>query len=151
MENDIQSILKDLYMIDPELKKQEKDLEKLIEQLLKSKPDIKVDTFFIENLRRQLDARAEELSSSALKPNFMAMFNRLFYPFAGGILATVLVVAVIFYAFPKTQPGNVIMQEKAADVTDEAVPMLAPDSKDNALDPLPRSISDSSMGCGRYQ
>ena len=46
--NSIKSILKDLYQIDPTLKEHEKDLEKLLNELIKSQPDIQLDRQFVQ-------------------------------------------------------------------------------------------------------
>jgi hypothetical protein len=110
MKNDIQSILEDLYMIDPGLEKDEKNLKKLIEQLIQAKPDIAIDKQFAEGLRRQLMARADELKAS--KPNLMTLVHRFIYPLAGGVLATVLIVVTLVYfrspMIPVSNKGEVM-------------------------------------------
>lgn len=106
MKNHLTDILKDLYMLDPGLKNQEKDLKKLIEKLVAAKPDLKIDDSFVNGLRRQLSAKADEMVEldAVSKPGFMQSLHRFIYPFAGGVLATVLVVVVVLSMSDKYQP-----------------------------------------------
>ncbi|MFC1732877.1 hypothetical protein ACFL6I_21450 [candidate division KSB1 bacterium] len=97
MKDNINSILNDLYMMDPSLKEQEEDLKKLIQKLIEAKPDIEMNEAFVENLRHKLNARADELGHEqpASHPNFMTIFKRFFYPFASGLLGFAIVIVIV--------------------------------------------------------
>lgn len=86
MEKIIQSILRDLYELDPELKKYEKDLIPLLQKLAKAKPNLKLDENFVSRLKNQLMARADELMETEM-PARTNWFSRVFAPLMGGTLA----------------------------------------------------------------
>jgi len=86
MNETIQSILGDLYALDPELKKSEKDLIPLIERLAESKLDLSLDEGFVTNLRNQLMVRADEMME-ADKPATSNWLSRFLAPLMGGTVA----------------------------------------------------------------
>ncbi len=92
MKNDISSILEDLYMIDPSLKGMESDLKKMIEKLIEAKPDVQINKEFVKELRQQLMAEMP-----AKQTNW---FSKYIFPFAGGVLATGLVITLIINYMP---------------------------------------------------
>lgn len=57
----VKNILNELYALDPELAKYEKEIKKIIEEYLKAKPDSKFDEKFALELREKVMARAKEL------------------------------------------------------------------------------------------
>ena len=91
MKKSIKSIIDDLYKIDPSLKKQEKDLEKLVEKLIEAKPDIKMDKVFVKNLRRCLSSKADEMMEKI--PKKFGLLNFL-YAFGGTAMALVIIVSI---------------------------------------------------------
>ncbi|MBN2086913.1 hypothetical protein JW758_01060 [Candidatus Peregrinibacteria bacterium] len=91
MKKGIQSIINDLYKIDPSLKKQGKDLEKLVEKLIEAKPDIKMDKVFVNGLRRSLSAKAEEMSN---KPAFKFSLLNFLYTFGSVAIALVIIISL---------------------------------------------------------
>ncbi len=111
MKNDIQSILNDLYHVDPSLKSKEEDLKKLIAQLLEAKPHLKVDPNFVKQLKNLLEHEASQLNQTEeeVRQNFWQLLNRTFLPFAGGVLAILIVVVLI------TEPISFTTQDKAPD------------------------------------
>lgn len=50
----IKEIMEDLFLIDPELKKYEAQIQKIIMQMIKEKPDTKLDKRFINRLKERL-------------------------------------------------------------------------------------------------
>ena len=82
----IQSILRDLYDLDPEMKKLEKDLVPLLEKLVEAKPSLKLDQGFVKNLRQKLMGRADELMETE-RPTRINWFHRFFSPLMGGTVA----------------------------------------------------------------
>ena len=95
MKKNTQSILKDLYKLDPELKKQEKKLIKLIEKLLSAKPDLKINSEFARMLRVRLIEKAEKLKITSPSLSFINTLKRFVYPFAGGVVVTALIFVTI--------------------------------------------------------
>ena len=86
MNKAIQSILGDLYKLDPKLKKSEKDLVPLLHKLVEAKPHIKLDSSFVKNLRNQLMVRANELMETE-RPIKANWFSRFLAPLMGGAVA----------------------------------------------------------------
>lgn len=79
MTNQIQQILNDLYALDPEFRKQEKELVKIIESLLRSKPEARVDENFIERLKEALYTRLEtQTNIQQTKPSVTETVKTLF-------------------------------------------------------------------------
>ena len=54
MSDTLQSILNDLYELDPEMKKSETDLIPLLRKLVESKPNLELNEQFVANLRNQI-------------------------------------------------------------------------------------------------
>lgn len=55
MDKQIKQILKDVYLIDQSLKMHEKTLIKIIQELLRSKPESKIDEQFVRELRVKIN------------------------------------------------------------------------------------------------
>jgi hypothetical protein len=95
MDNKIKEILEDLYKIDGSLKEHAGELEKTVEAILKSRPNISIDEKFKKELYRKIMLIVKE--SPAEKPRFRFaipafFYGRYGYAFAGAAL--MLVVAV---------------------------------------------------------
>lgn len=60
MDKKIEDILQDLYLIDESLRSQEKELVVIVEELLKAKPETKLDRDFVLKLREELLAKAAQ-------------------------------------------------------------------------------------------
>lgn len=94
----LNEILTELYALDSSLKSRETELISIINNIIKSQPQIEVDQDFIARLRSEVMAEAVNMQTAnqqpavhlALKPNYM---NKFLYSFYGAI-AMVLVVAV---------------------------------------------------------
>ncbi len=102
MKNRIQSILQDLYAIDPSLKQNEAVLAKVIEKLLEAKPSSQIDHDFVAQLKTELDAEvvlmAEEgieTKENATAPGFWDNIRRVLYPLASGAFALILLVVIV--------------------------------------------------------
>jgi len=75
MDQQIKQILRDVYLIDQSLKMHEKTLIKIIQELLRSKPESKIDEQFVRELRAKVIERAKSLNNTKIHTN---MFNTLF-------------------------------------------------------------------------
>lgn len=91
MDKKIQSILSDLYKIEPKLKESEKKLIQIIEALLEAKPDTKFDQAFAQNLKTKLIQNKPTTKSF----NFGFM-RKITYVISGMAGAFVLVFAGYF-------------------------------------------------------
>ena len=111
----IQKILDDIYIIDADLKKEEKQLKKIIVELLNSKPEIKLDDNFISSLRKEILHKVQEIEASGELKNekFINIINlnfmKKFYYAGAGLVVVMLLVAVIF-SF-NSEKGKVISQK----------------------------------------
>ena len=132
MHDSIQNILEDLYAIDPTLKQHEEELKGVVEKLLVIKPDTELDQNFVQNLRHQIRARADDLSEPEPSPAFrnpFAIFQRFAYAF-GGVALTLVIIFSFIHWNPK-KPLQ-ISTEQAGDNFFNA---KAPQAADGTVDP----------------
>lgn len=88
----IKNILNDLYAIDPELRKYEKTLEKLVAELLAMKPDTKFDEVFARDLKQKVMSLGGE---SIPEKKYAVNFSIPRFAFAFGGVALVLMIALV--------------------------------------------------------
>lgn len=103
MENRLQTLLEELYRLDPSLRSHEKTLEPLLQELLTSKPDIQIDPQFQQHLHTLIQERtAESHGDAAVHSSFFNLFTmkKFSYAFAGATLATVLIVPLAYNFLP---------------------------------------------------
>jgi hypothetical protein len=96
----IKDILDDLYEIDPVLEHYEEEIKKTIKELLKSKPNIKIDQKFVSELREKIIKRVEELQYEPQKKGFsfwQTFFGTKFSYAVSGALVFVLFIGIFVY------------------------------------------------------
>ncbi len=93
----INEILQDLYRIDPSLRNEEAELKKLIDELIKSRPDAEPDAEFKARLKSELISKMEEKDRK--KVPFLIMHRKAFVGAAG--LAAALVLVLTFAVRPE--------------------------------------------------
>lgn len=99
MNQQLQSVLDELYTLDPELRAQEEELLPILQRLLESKPDATPDEAFVQNLRVILrDKAAAQPARSRSFFSFLPMttlppFN---YAITGAILGAVITGPVVY-------------------------------------------------------
>jgi len=112
MKNLIQEILDELFVIDPDLKKYQKELEATMAKMIANKPEDKFDENFRQELKMKLLARAEELEKVAsVRPSLWK--NLVFW--RGVSFATVAVVLVLAVVVPAVRNGWIGMPEFGAE------------------------------------
>lgn len=101
MDKQIKQILKDVYSINKGLKMHEEALVKIIQELLRSKPENKIDENFVRELRVKVVERSRLLKEAQPHTNmFNTLFNKKFaYAFAG--TALVICAIVVFMGLPQ--------------------------------------------------
>jgi len=95
MNKQIKQILKDVYLIDQSLKVHEEALIKIIQKLLRSKPESKIDERFVQELRIKIVERIKLLNNIKPQTNmFNTLFNKKFTYALGGmvVLACVFII-----------------------------------------------------------
>ncbi|MDD3284732.1 MAG: hypothetical protein PHZ07_04015 [Patescibacteria group bacterium] len=97
----IEKILEDLYIIDPELKNYEFDIKNIVLELLKSKPNIKFDKKFAIKLKNNLTSDKREIKNSDI--NFVQKFV---YVFIGATLCTILIIPLSYYVMNNKNSNN---------------------------------------------
>lgn len=104
MSNDLQSILGELYAIDPSLRDHEAELIPVIEAMMRTKPDVTPDPAFVEHLRMTLRDKASTVSYST-SSSFFSFFtmNKLQYTLSG-LLVGIIATAPLTYSLTKS--GN---------------------------------------------
>lgn len=104
-------ILTDLYELDPELKKYEEQVMKIIEKFQASRPQSKPDEAYIRSLRQEIMAEIEKIKAGAEEaPAYSPWVARFGFALGGAALTLVL-------ALPLLLPGKdgPASQEKLAD------------------------------------
>jgi hypothetical protein len=125
MQNNIETILEELYMIDSSLRDYSSDLHTLVTTLATSKPDVTIDQDFLRNLRHQLMVRSiqkNRITSQTPSPFGMWLF-RLAPLGIVAILTLSLIPSSVHspmdssYSIPTSQIGGEesIMQYKSYD------------------------------------
>ncbi len=100
--NLIQEILDELFTIDPDLKKYQKELEATMAKMIAQKPEDKFDENFRQELKMKLLARAEELEKAgSARPSLWK--NLVFW--RGVSFATVAAVLAIAVVVPAVRNG----------------------------------------------
>jgi hypothetical protein len=121
MNQDIDSILRDLYELDPSLKQDEARLVKIIQQVLAARPQPVLDQAFVDQLRRELlgqtQPAARTTSSSLTVFSFMKKFN----VYAGAFAIVVILIAAGVYLTGRVQPfGKQVAFSNTVKITDTA-------------------------------
>jgi hypothetical protein len=96
MKNNIDTILEELYAIDPSFREHEKELRTLVIKLVTLKPDTKFDQTFADQLKTQL--LGVSLSTKPL--SFMDRFlsaTAMRYAVSGGLIAFLVFVPLTYY------------------------------------------------------
>lgn len=97
MPSNIQSLLAELYEIDPSLRDHERELVPIIEMLLKNNPTREPDQTFVEELRSQLRNRAIELTATTHSTTFsLFSMQKMLYAFSGALVAVVVAVPAVY-------------------------------------------------------
>lgn len=95
----IKDILGDIYKIDKSLKAYGPQLEKIVVEILATKPEVSVDKKFKRELYQEIMARVSELEPEK-KSTWQGVFSRSFsYAFVGALAVIVVVIAVTLF-FP---------------------------------------------------
>jgi hypothetical protein len=111
MEKIIQEILNELFIIDPGLKKYQKELEATMAKMIANKPQDKFDENFRQELKMKLLARAEELEKAgSARPS---LWKNLVFWWGLSLAAATIVLAVILVV-PAVQNGWISMPEFGA-------------------------------------
>lgn len=108
MNPEYQTILEDLYAVDPSLREHEGVLIKLVQELLKARPEAVINEAFRAELKAKLIERARELTL-ALGPRaswFGGWFEKLQFNPAWAGIAAVLVVAALTAVYRSGMPGR---------------------------------------------
>src|SRR3989344_1631258 len=95
----IETILEEIYKIEPALKNREGELIKIINSLIELKPEVKIDEDFIINLKSRLQS---EYAVAVPRKNWFTFLNfRLV-----GSLAVLLFLIIIAAPFIKFKPSD---------------------------------------------
>lgn len=117
MDRNIQEILFELYEIDPRLKEKESELIPMLNEILVSRPNTKIDKHFESDLRQRLlekisaTSTSKDLEAKELNNNFNFM-KRLYYAFGGAIIASILIVPMMYMS--KNKPNNLVIKDNDA-------------------------------------
>jgi len=135
MDKNIKQILNELYQIDPTLKDQEEKLIKVIDELIKAKPEVEIDQVFLQKLRNELNQKATNLSVKKPTSNIFAILEKITYAFGGAV-----VTAVIMFMFSPIQMEEVsfnnaetMMIEEISMRTFDSIPSLKIGSSKEAM------------------
>lgn len=144
MNNQLRSILGELYALDPELQAHETELIPILETMLRMRPDVTPDPAFVQQLRMTLRekaaANAESPSSSFF--SFFTM-NHLQYTLTGLVLGAV-VAAPLTYSL--TQSGEFTFAPTPSDGTQKLFSYSVEDKGSAAFGDLSKISNASGQG-----
>jgi hypothetical protein len=104
MERIVEKILAEIFTIDPDLKKFQKELEAAMVKIIKNKPETKFSKAFEEELKMKLLVRAEELEKEAkARPSLWRNLNF----WRGFSLAAVAAVFLALVVMPAIKNGQI--------------------------------------------
>ncbi len=109
MENFYQSVLTELYQVDPDLKKFEKQLIILMKELINQKPDVSLDDDFRLQLKNHLLSQAIDLKTNNLKIKNMNNFfwfnfsHRFTYAAIGVAVVTLVLSSGLYLTYNKSR------------------------------------------------
>ncbi len=87
-----QQLIDEIISLEPELKNKEKELENIIETIIKTKPNFEISETFRKNLRMQLLGSNEIKASSFTKTNYMQIISW----FLAWAVATFWIVSIMW-------------------------------------------------------
>jgi hypothetical protein len=102
MRKEIKKILEDIYLIDDSLKMQEEELIKVIQELLYSKPDSKINPDFVKRLK-------VILKQNNPKKTMFNIFNKQFVYAFVGVIALVCIIGLSLLFINKDQVSEVAL------------------------------------------
>lgn len=145
----IKNILSGLYKIDSGLARYENDLIKIINKLLKNKPEVRIDENFIQRLRSELmESAPKSQEKKFLNINFNFM-QKLFYAFGGAaVTAAVILLLINFLPVRPEEPINLALPGKHGN---EKIPFTSGEIKKlsaNAFGNLLETGSASNLASG---
>lgn len=119
----IEKILEDIYLIDADLKKNEKQLRKIIVELVASKPDVKFDEKFSASLRKEILAKIQNLEEAEINKKSFIINIINFNPmkkayYVGGGLLTVALLLTLVYNFYPQKGGQVALKKDSIESID---------------------------------
>lgn len=150
MKNNIKQIIDELYAIDPELKKYEDRIVKIVEKFAESKPDTKFNEEFAKALKvRILSEPLPQKPARSLFSIFNMNKNYLAIP-AFAVVAAVLVLVVQFNQKQTSKPSDVAVS-RGVTVTKLAAGAFGTLSTGNnsAVQPSQKQLSATSPAFGR--
>lgn len=108
MAKKIYEILEEIYQIDPSLRKHSAKLEKLVDFIIGSKPDIKIDDKFVEELKMKLRDQVQKQKLGGAAPTQYNSSNpfKFFVPISIGTAAVALGVFIYINGFTNSSPAN---------------------------------------------
>ncbi len=105
MNDKIKKTLAEIYTLNPELKKHEKDLLKIIKEFTKNKPKTKFTKKFQEELKEQIEQKVLEIKEKKdNKATFSQILFKILAPITYTAVGVVLTIGICPYFDQKTEP-----------------------------------------------
>jgi hypothetical protein len=117
MHNEINNILNELFMLDSELKNQEKEVRIIVEKLIKSQPNVKLDNDFVKKLKTELTKIALEKKQNKetfLTFSFSDFFkSRVFaYSLSSIMLVLLVIMSTTYFSNNQSVTTKTVAQNK---------------------------------------
>lgn len=154
MKKQIKHILTDLYALDPTLKEREAELVELLNRLLVSRPDTRIDEHFVRQLRQQLLASGSHASADGWFTHYSTIMTELFtvrrLAYAGAGVTAVIAVALVmytgYYNTPLEQPPTRLRQGGITEVAPHAFGSLKNDGSQGERAQYPTGLGAGGGG-----
>lgn len=151
-----QTILAELYEIDPSLREHEAELVPLIQKLLERDPAQKPSPAFVKKLRKELAARAEASMHGAVEHRVSyaspsGFFHRFAYALAGATAAVVIAVPVTLQWANGGVPFAPMAERTGEEMDAGTMAMNAENQANDAVTGSPAGNNPAPYAMGRTQ
>ncbi|OGY44357.1 MAG: hypothetical protein A3J62_04115 [Candidatus Buchananbacteria bacterium RIFCSPHIGHO2_02_FULL_38_8] len=150
--NVVNQILNELYELDGSLKKHEKELIKIINKILVSKPDTKFDQAFAKRLRAELLAKTSSKQTTSLLNKLTKLFTmkKLAYVAGGAVLTALILIPVLNSLNQSKFTPTFDTGLKITRVGDNAFGLLEPEAtvSDLGLEQAKSAVAPLGLGAG---
>lgn len=107
MEKNIQSILEELYAVDPTLKNHEIEIAQIVTDMMKYRPHTQFDEEFSHELKNRIREKFSSHESLDVETKHVSFFKSRFVYVLGGAVATLAIALPVIYA-SSTMPSKIM-------------------------------------------
>lgn len=147
MNKKFQTILAEIYKLEPNLKDHEQELVKIIEEFERSKPESKFTKKFETELKEKIMQKISEIQAEKTQKIPLAiLFNRFLSPlsyFLAGILLTMIFYPHLFTTKDQKIPKQEPIKTQETDQTQELTPPISQENTQEAIKSITTDVVET--------